>query len=226
MKGKISRRLFFKGIGAATAAGAAAGIARAKPALASAAADETVGIVVDLMKCDGCPDVPVPRCVTACQKENESRCLVVNDADVKDYWPQHKHEDWRDKEGLKTTLTPLNWTYVQKVKVEHDGRTHVLDIQRRCMRCDTPACAALYPFDVIEKDRKGAVSIHEFGCMGGAKCRTVCPWNIPQRQAGVGIYRNLIPKFAGGGVMYKCDLCAPRMAEGKIRPVSMRAVPG
>jgi Fe-S-cluster-containing dehydrogenase component len=216
MKGKISRRSFFKGIGAAAAAGTAAGLARAKPALALAAEDEPAGIVVDLTKCDGCPDVPVPRCVTACQNENETRYPVVRDEDVRDYWPQQKHEDWRARKGLKTTLTPYNWTYVQKVKVEHDGRAHTLNIQRRCMHCDTPTCAALCPFGVIEKDGKGAVSIHEVGCMGGAKCRTVCPWHIPQRQAGVGIYLDLLPKFAGGGVMYKCDHCAPRMAEGKI----------
>ena len=83
------------------------------------------------------------------------------------------------------------------------------------MHCDTPTCAAVCPFGAIEKDTRGAVSIHEFGCMGGAKCRTVCPWGIPQRQAGVGIYLKLMPKFAGGGVMYKCDHCAPRMAKGQ-----------
>jgi len=215
MSVKISRRSFFKGIGAAAAAGTLTGMVRAKPALASALVEEPAGIVVDLTKCDGCPDVPVPRCVTACQEENRSRYPVVKDEDVKDYWPQHKHEDWRAKKGLKTTLTPYNWTYVQKVKVEHEGRTYTLNIQRRCMHCDTPTCAALCPFGVIERDKKGAVSIHEVGCMGGAKCRTVCPWNIPQRQAGVGIYLDLMPKFAGGGVMYKCDLCAPRMSEGK-----------
>jgi Fe-S-cluster-containing dehydrogenase component len=148
--------------------------------------------------------------------ENESRYPEVRDEDVRDYWPQQKHEDWRPKRGLKTTLTPYNWTYVQKVNVEHEGRIHVLNIQRRCMHCDTPTCAALCPFGVIEKDVKGAVSIHEVGCMGGAKCRTVCPWHIPQRQAGVGIYLKMIPMFAGGGVMYKCDHCAPRMAESRI----------
>jgi Fe-S-cluster-containing dehydrogenase component len=214
MADNISRRSFLRRVGAAAAVGTAAGIARTRPALADAS-DEKVGVLVDLTKCDGCADVPVPRCVTACQGENELRYPEPKDEDVKDYWPQTKHEDWRPKRNLKTTLTPYNWTYVQKVQVEHDGKDHTLNIQRRCMHCDTPTCAAVCPFGAIEKDTRGAVSIHEFGCMGGAKCRTVCPWGIPQRQAGVGIYLKLLPKFAGGGVMYKCDHCAPRLAKGQ-----------
>jgi len=215
MSKTISRRSFLKRVGTAAAVAGVTGVVRAKPALASAG-DEPVGIVVDLTRCDGCPDVPVPRCVSACQAENESRFPVVKEENVRDYWPQHKHEDWRSRRDLKTTLTPYNWTYVQKVKVEHEGKAHTLNIQRRCMHCDIPTCAALCPFGVIEKDRKGAVSIHEDGCLGGAKCRTVCPWDIPQRQAGVGIYLKMLPKFAGGGVMYKCDLCAPRLAKGDV----------
>jgi len=221
MPENISRRSFLRKIGAAAAVGSAAGIARAKPALAGAS-DEQVGILVDLTKCDGCSDVPVPRCVTSCQTENEARYPEPKEEDVKDYWPQTKHEDWRAKRDLKTTLTPYNWTYVQKINVEHEGKTHTLNIQRRCMHCDTPTCAAVCPFGAIEKDSKGAVSIHAVGCMGGAKCRTVCPWHIPQRQAGVGIYLKMLPTFAGGGVMYKCDHCAPRLAKG-LKPACVEA---
>jgi Fe-S-cluster-containing dehydrogenase component len=214
MSQNISRRAFLKRVGAAAAVGSATGLAKAAP-VAAAPTDENMGILVDLTRCDGCPDVPVPRCVTGCQTENEARYPEPKEEDVKDYWPQPKHEDWRPKRKVKTTLTPYNWTYLQKVKVEHEGQTHTLNIQRRCMHCDNPTCAAVCPFGVIEKDNNGAVSIHEFGCMGGAKCRTVCPWSIPQRQAGVGIYLKLMPKLAGGGVMYKCDLCAPRIAKGQ-----------
>jgi Fe-S-cluster-containing dehydrogenase component len=210
----ISRRVFLKRLGMAATAGSAAGIAKAAPVLA-APSGGYVGIVVDLMKCDGCPDKKMPRCVEACRIENGTRYPQPREEDIRDYWPQTKHEDWRSRGHLTTTLTPYNWTYIQKVKVEHQGITHMLNIQRRCMHCDTPTCAAVCPFGVIEKDRRGAVSIHEFGCMGGAKCRIVCPWHIPQRQAGVGIYLKLLPKLAGGGVMYKCDLCAPRLARGR-----------
>ena len=43
----------------------------------------------------------------------------------------------------------------------------------------------------------------------------VCPWNIPQRQAGVGVYMHIVPDLAGGGVMYKCDMCADLLKKGK-----------
>jgi len=214
MPEKISRRSFLGKLGAAAAVGSAAGFARANPVLARMS-EEKIGVLVDLTKCDGCADVVVPRCVTACQYQNEARYPQPEEEDVRDYWPQTKHEDWRSRRSLKTTLTPYNWTYVQQVEVQHGGKTHSLNIQRRCMHCDTPTCAAVCPFGAIEKDTRGAVSIHAVGCMGGAKCRDVCPWHIPQRQAGVGIYLKLMPKFAGGGVMYKCDHCASLVAGGQ-----------
>jgi hypothetical protein len=67
----------------------------------------------------------------------------------------------------------------------------------------------------MSKEEAGNTVISETLCFGGAKCRDVCPWHIPQRQAGVGLYLKMMPKFAGGGVMYKCDLCKDRVREGK-----------
>ena len=142
MSDDISRRSFLKRIGTAAAIGGATGLMRAAPAVADPGEDRK-GVLIDLAKCDGCPDVPVPRCVTACQSENEGRYPNPRDEDVEDYWPQTKHEDWRSRRHLKTTLTPYNWTYVQKIEIEHEGAAHTLHIQRRCMHCDTPTCAAI-----------------------------------------------------------------------------------
>jgi Fe-S-cluster-containing dehydrogenase component len=60
------------------------------------------------------------------------------------------------------------------------------------------------------------VVIEQNQCFGGAKCKDVCPWEIPQRQSGVGIYLHVLPGFMGNGVMYKCDLCNERLKEGKL----------
>jgi len=43
----------------------------------------------------------------------------------------------------------------------------------------------------------------------------VCPWDIPQRQTGVGLYLDLMPSLAGNGVMFKCDRCYDRIARGE-----------
>lgn len=173
---------------------------------------DSYATLIDLTRCDGCEGLDQPLCVTACRKGNEERFPSPDPAQIKDYWPQKKHEDWTLKKHLNDRLTPYNWIFVQQLIV--DGKK--ISIPRRCMHCDNPACAKLCPFGVMHKEDNGIVHIDTDLCFGGAKCRTVCPWSIPQRQAGVGIYTNFqsfIP--AGGGVMYKCDLCRDRLSDNK-----------
>ena len=57
------------------------------------------------------------------------------------------------------------------------------------------------------------------------ECKEVCPWDIPQRQTGVGLYLDLLPSLAGNGVMYKCDRCYDRIAQGGL-PACIEACPG
>ena len=83
------------------------------------------------------------------------------------------------------------------------------------MHCDNPACATLCPFAANHKFENGAVVIDQDACFGGAKCKTVCPWEIPQRQSGVGVYLKVLPTLMGNGVMYKCDLCSDLLKEGQ-----------
>jgi Fe-S-cluster-containing dehydrogenase component len=49
---------------------------------------------------------------------------------------------------------------------------------------------AMLPF-IDNLDFFGNTVIDHSICFGGAKCRDVCPWGIPQRQASVGIYLKL-----------------------------------
>jgi Fe-S-cluster-containing dehydrogenase component len=92
------------------------------------------------------------------------------------------------------------------------------------MHCDNPPCSKLCPFGVNHKMKEGPVYIENFLCFGGAKCRTVCPWDVPQRQAGVGIYTYLQPLPVGGGVMFKCDSCKDRLLVGE-KPYCESACP-
>ena len=214
---KMNRRTFLTG---AAAAGTALVLPQARPAEA-AISDDSYASLIDLAKCDGCAGKKVPDCVTACGKGNESRFPRPEPEQLRDYWPQKKHEDWSKKKHLKTRFTPYNWLFVQNVEV--NGQK--LSIPRRCMHCDNPPCAKLCPFGVKHKTAEGPVYIDTHMCFGGAKCRTVCPWSVPQRQAGVGLYTNwqkVLP--VGGGVMYKCDLCRNRLAEDK-KPFCMESCP-
>lgn len=212
----ITRRTFLK---RSAIAGATASVIAVKTNPVFADVEEPksgfIGSVIDLTKCDGCPDYDTPLCVTGCRDKNQHRFPQPEKKDIKDYWPQKKHEDWSEKQHVTNRLTPYNWTYVEKVNVTHDGKQVEVAIPRRCMHCLDAPCQNLCPFGVINKSEHGAVSIDEEFCFGGAKCRTVCPWNIPQRQAGVGIYLKVAPDLAGGGVMYKCDMCADLLEKGQ-----------
>lgn len=166
--------------------------------------------LVDITKCDGCKDEPIPRCVKACREYNKDR-FPEPQKPIQPYWPRKTYEDWSDKRNKIDTLTPYNWIFVQKLSV--DGQE--INIPRRCMHCDNPPCVRECPFGALTKQPEGNSVINDKLCFGGAKCRDVCPWHIPQRQAGVGIYLQILPKYAGGGVMYKCDLCKDKIRKGE-----------
>ncbi|NWF56312.1 MAG: 4Fe-4S dicluster domain-containing protein [Syntrophaceae bacterium] len=210
MEGKkeLSRRSFLKRGGVAAALGAA-GLMGISPE--ASAKTGTYATLIDLTRCDGCKGEPMPRCVEACRKVNESQFPAPQEP-IRDLWPQKTHDDWSKKKGVIDRLTPYNWTTVQKVQIEGEE----VFIPRRCMHCDNPPCANLCPFGALNKYEDAAVVINHDLCMGGAKCKAVCPWGIPQRQSGVGLYLKLQPIPAGGGVMYKCDLCHDRLKKGMI----------
>lgn len=216
----FSRREFLK---KTMASGLAGGLVLSGLDKVVASSGPTVGTLIDLSKCDGCGDQAAPRCVTACREHNAAK-FPDPTGEIFDYWPQKKHEDWSDKIGLTDRLTPYNWTFLQKVEVEHQGESRTVFVPRRCMHCDNPPCAGICPFSAIERTAQGAVVTDTDACFGGAKCRDVCPWHIPQRQAGVGRYMKIAPKFMGGGVMYKCDLCYDLVKKGQ-EPACVSACP-
>ncbi|WP_297211344.1 MULTISPECIES: 4Fe-4S dicluster domain-containing protein [Thermodesulfovibrio] len=174
------------------------------------AAEGKYATIIDITKCDGCKDEPIPLCVKACRDYNKDR-FPEPKKPILPYWPRKTYEDWSDKRDKIDTLTPYNWIFVQKLTLEGEK----IYIPRRCMHCDNPPCVRECPFGALTKQPEGNSVISDKICFGGAKCRDVCPWHIPQRQAGVGIYLELLPKYAGGGVMYKCDLCKDKIKKGE-----------
>lgn len=219
----LSRREFLKRGTGAVAVGSIA-LSGTGKVFAQSTTTEEMGTIIDLTKCDGCKLQDTPLCVVACHDKNKSKFPEVQEEFLKPYWPQDHYEDWSDEQDRTDRLTPYNWTFVDHVEVEHDGKTEEVFVPRRCMHCDNATCKGLCPFGAITKADTGAVEITEGLCMGGAKCRDVCPWGIPQRQAGLGLYTKIAPDYLGGGVMYKCDFCADYLAEGKA-PACVTACP-
>ncbi len=178
-----------------------------------------IASIIDLDKCDGCENLATPACVSACREKNAHR-FPEPIKQIPDYFPRKVKEDYSKNRDDITRLTPYNFTFVERVNV--DGKD--ISIPRRCMHCDDPTCQKICPFGVIGKDKNGAVDIDEHFCFGGAKCRDACPWGIPQRQAGVGIYLKIAPKLGGGGAMFKCDMCKDLLEAGQ-KPACQTSCP-
>jgi len=209
MTKEISRRSFLKG--GLAAAGAVAASSIPLPASVKANTGEELATLIDIRKCNGCG-----ACLEACQEVNEPKFPEPKKPFPRMYPGKVKVSDWSDKRDVTDRLTPYNWLFIQESTVMVDGREETFTIPRRCMHCQNPPCADLCPWGAASKLKNGTTRIDADICLGGSKCKTVCPWHIPQRQTGVGLYLDILPNFAGNGVMYKCDRCYNRIEKGEL----------
>jgi len=216
----LNRRSFLKAAGAAAMVGTTGLLEIPKQAWAG---EGKLATLIDLTKCNGCKDRERPACVSACKKIKAGRIPEPADP-IPLPFPTNKIEDWSKKKEVFNRLTPYNLIFVQKAEADIGGQKKTVFIPRRCMHCDKPACATICPFAANHKFENGAVVIDQEVCFGGAKCKTVCPWEIPQRQSGVGVYLKVLPTLMGNGVMYKCDLCSDLLKENKT-PACIEACP-
>ncbi|MFP4111199.1 MAG: 4Fe-4S dicluster domain-containing protein [Desulfonatronovibrio sp.] len=202
---KLSRRGFL-GLACAGMAGTIL------PGTAQAARNgEELATMLDIESCINCG-----QCVQACKQVNEHKFPRPEKPYPQMFPSRVKVEDWSDKKDVDDRLTPYNWLYIQTSKGRYNGRDFEIHIPRRCLHCQNPPCANLCPWGAAVRETNGIVKINDKICLGGAKCKDVCPWDIPQRQTGVGLYLELMPRFAGNGVMYKCDRCYDRLAQGEL----------
>lgn len=215
----MNRRQFLLSLGTAGTALAAPGPAGRLLTRDAQAAQEPLATLFDLSKCVGCG-----ACVDACRQAHQADYPQPVKPFPKMYPARVKAEDFSAARDTDDRLTPYNWLFIQTATVQKDGREVTVNIPRRCMHCAHPPCAELCPWGAAAAYPDGAVRIATDICLGGAKCRKVCPWHIPQRQTGVGLYLKLAPSFAGNGVMYKCDRCQQRMAAGEL-PACIEACP-
>lgn len=215
MNTKLSRRAFLKG-GAAFACAAATS---AIPTSVKARDQEPLATLHDLRKCIGCGE-----CVEACRNSNQNRFPNPSKPFPKMFPKRVKAEDWSEKKDVIDRLTPYNWLTIQQADVQTEEGELTVYIPRRCMHCVNPPCVKLCPWGAAHQEKNGISVINAELCLGGAKCQNVCPWDIPQRQTGVGLYLDILPKYAGNGVMYKCNRCYEKVAKGE-NPACIDACP-
>ncbi|MFW6081591.1 MAG: 4Fe-4S dicluster domain-containing protein [Desulfosalsimonas sp.] len=217
MPESVSRRNFLKsGI---AAAGSAAALALPSSASAGAGSESQLATLLDIRRCIGCGS-----CVEACREANSHKFPEPEKPFPEMYPPRVKVEDWSDKREVRDRLTPYNLLFVQQAEVRVNGEKQTFNIPRRCMHCVNPPCVNLCPWGAARQYKNGISRIDYDVCLGGSKCRKVCPWHVPQRQTGVGLYLDVMPSFAGNGVMYKCDRCYDRVRKNK-KPACIEACP-
>lgn len=209
MTKKITRRSFIKG--GISAVGLLATSFIALPETVKGACQQELATLIDIRKCIGCEE-----CVYACHEVNGSKFPEPKKPFPKMYPNRVKVSDWSEDRSVTDRLTPYNWLFIQSATLEINGEEHTYTFPRRCMHCQNPPCADLCPFGSSRKLKNGITLIHPDICLGGSKCKDVCPWHIPERQTGVGIYLDILPAFVGNGVMYKCDRCYDRIEKGEL----------
>jgi Fe-S-cluster-containing dehydrogenase component len=218
MTAKISRRSFLKG-GLSVAGALAVSVVPAAAAVAKPSEGSQLATLLDISKCVGCE-----ACVEACHAANSDKYPHPQKPFPKMFPGRVKVEDWSDKQDVSERLTPYNWLFIQRVTVDLNGEATEITIPRRCMHCVNPPCVKLCPWGAARQLDNGISRIDSDICLGGAKCKQVCPWQIPQRQTGTGLYLDILPSLAGNGVMYKCDRCYDRIAAGEM-PACIDACP-
>jgi Fe-S-cluster-containing dehydrogenase component len=199
---------------------AAAGLPLPQVVKAGLGSGRELATMLDLSKCIGCEE-----CVYACREANEKYMPGNPKKPFPKMYPARvKVEDWSERQEVTDRLTPYNWLYIQRAEVAWQGEEVEVNIPRRCMHCQNPPCVNLCPWGAAKKQDNGLSRLDPDFCLGGAKCRTVCPWHIPQRQTGVGLYLDLAPGLAGNGVMYKCHRCYEKLDQGEV-PACIEACP-
>jgi Fe-S-cluster-containing dehydrogenase component len=217
MQTDISRRQFFKKGALAAAVLAVSNVPQVRAS--ERETDLQLATLIDVSRCIGCE-----ACVDACKQSNDAKFPRPVKPFPKMVPARVKVEDWSEKKDVRNRLTPYNWLFIQRAVVQTDDGEKEITLPRCCMHCVNSPCVKLGPWGAAIQQKNGISRMDPDLRLGGAKCKNVCPWKIPQRQIGAGLYLDILPSLAGNGVMNKCDRCYDRIAEGK-NPACIEACP-
>jgi formate dehydrogenase iron-sulfur subunit len=114
------------------------------------------------------------------------------------------------------TMPETAWNYWNLIKFDEyepeGGNLMLLMRKDQCMHCEEPGCLEACPAEgAIVQYANGIVDFQQEHCIGCGYCMTGCPFNIP--------------KFSPTSrKVFKCTLCADRVAEG-LEPACIKSCP-
>ncbi|MFX0204738.1 MAG: 4Fe-4S dicluster domain-containing protein [Candidatus Hodarchaeota archaeon] len=169
------------------------------------------GFLIDLSKCNGCVDQPVPeddptgekpRCSYACRKDH-----YYLTADPPQYWIRVYELD---------EFAPSPYFF-----------------PKPCQNCENPPCLHVCPTGATYKRKDGTVLIDHKICIGCRLCMAACPYetrffwfNKPPKE-----YVEDTPEYSPEhpipykkGTVVKCDLCVHKAYQGQL-PACVPACP-
>ncbi|MDR2054552.1 MAG: 4Fe-4S dicluster domain-containing protein [Desulfovibrio sp.] len=189
----MNRRKFLSLASAGIAAAASSVSVRAASADAAKGHPEAVGVLHDSTLCIGCRS-----CEAACQSVNSAILPKPENYRV----PEKPFYD-RSVLAAKRQTDFQRFTVVNRYAV--DGRRPV-HRKFQCNHCVEPACASACFVKALYKTPGGPVLYRSELCVGCRYCMVACPFFVPAYD-----YDN-----AWNPLIYKCTMCAPRVADGQL----------
>ncbi len=215
----LQRRSFVKAMAGAVGLSLAGKTPSAQAAVLGMGSGDDRTTIIDIDRCNGCG-----ACVAACRDRNLSTVPLPEHPIPRPYPSWVRSSDWSSHRDDVSRLTPYNWLFIQSCTISVNGVERQIYLPRRCLHCLNPQCVTLCPTGSMRQGVEGSVYIHHATCLGDGPCDRACPWGIPQRQAGVGPYLDLAPRYIGNGQMFKCDYCTTLLKDGE-SPACVTACP-
>jgi molybdopterin-containing oxidoreductase family iron-sulfur binding subunit len=177
---------------------------------AAAPAGKRYGFAIDVQKFADDKDL-AQRCISACHQTHNVPDYGNKKDEIKWIWTEHYKNAFPDHSHYKK-----------------NEKLHDTPIMTLCNHCDNPPCVRACPTQATFKNSDGMVLMDFHRCIGCRFCMAACPygarsfnWRSPRELDANGNYKyikNPNPDFPTRmrGVVEKCNMCAERLAEGKM----------
>jgi len=162
--------------------------------------ESTLGVLVDLTKCNGCR-----RCEAACRESKGFPAPTPDELKDRSILADRRHPG------------PSEFTVVNEHRngAADEGELPVY-VKSNCLHCLDPACASACLVGALRRRSDGSVTYDADKCMGCRYCMVVCPFQMPAYEYD----KAFTPRVR------KCDFCnAYRASHGGGAPACVQACP-